>query len=151
MNRSKWLLTREIQDCVPQSELRSRHEVTQQLNNLGEMVKISAKLVEKLVTAALKTNSWTKSQGILTRLLRTFCCPDCKERRSLIAVHPEPRDLELARRAKFLVSMQDTFSAIKQGKLVNIDTRMVFMTRRFREKDLVMLQGREASSNQGDY
>ena len=88
-----------------------------------------------------------KSQSILSRLLRAFCSSDDSLRRALIAVHPEPRDLEAARKLQFLVSMQDTFAAKKQGKLTNLSVTvqrgMVVMTGRFREKDLARLLGKD--------
>ena len=49
MDRSKWPLSRDFRDCVPMSELRSRHEVTKQVNSLGVMISTSMELMKKLV------------------------------------------------------------------------------------------------------
>ena len=146
MDRNKWPLTRDFRDSVPQSELRSKHEVTKQVYNMQVKVGKSMAVIQKLVEASLCTNSWMKSQGILARLLRAFCYPKDKDRRNLVEVHPEPQDLEAARRVQFLISMQDTFEAIKKGKLKNLNVSvndgLVEMTGRFREKDLCKIAGK---------
>ena len=128
------------------AELRSKHEVTKLVHSVDVKTNTSSEFLEKLVETSLKTNSWSKSQGVLARLLRTFLCADYEKRRELIVTHPEPRDLEAARTAQFLVSMKETFAAMKKGKLSNLSVTvnkgMVFMSGRFRERDLARLLGK---------
>ena len=103
-------------------------------------------LLKKLVGISLKSNSWVKSQGVLARLLRAYCCKNKGRRRDFININPLSSDLEAARTAQFMASMDETCVAMKKGKLSNlslsIKNGIVMMSGRFKEKDLAKLLGK---------
>ena len=76
LERNEWPISRQFRDCVPQTELRSKHEVTLKVGLVGTRTVESMELLKRLVDASLKTNDWRKSQGVLARLLRASCCKD---------------------------------------------------------------------------
>ena len=63
MDRNKWPLTRDFRDSVPQSELRSKHEVNKHVYIMQVKVGKSMAVIQKLVEASLCTNTWMNPKG----------------------------------------------------------------------------------------
>ena len=146
LDREDWPISRQFRDYLPQAELRSRHEVTKRVNSAQIVIGKSMETLQKLVEVSFQSDSWVKSQGVLSRLLRAFCHKGPHQRKQILSI-PEPKDLHAARQAQFLVSMGTTFKAMQNGKLKSLNyavkNGIVIMSGRFRQKDLAKLLGKE--------
>ena len=84
--REEWPLSRDFgKGSIPQSELRSKHEV----NHVNiQPVMMSSSLVEKIEKIMKNCNSWNKSQATLARVVKAVFMG-----RQAILQHPSPADL----------------------------------------------------------
>ena len=152
INRDTWPLSRTFRgDSVPQKELRSKHEVQNlTISPLKFKGSYGWSQIQSLVISVMeRTNSWTKAQGILARLLRAKGSKvDENQRRQLIEITPQAQDLEAARHLQLLSSRDETIAAMKNGKLKSlmpeIKKGLVVTTGRFSEKQLTKLLGKES-------
>ena len=79
LDQSKWPNSRQFRDCVPQTELRSRHEVTQKIDSVIAKINTSMELLNSLFGVSLH-----KSQGVLARLLRAYCYKGTSRRKKIL-------------------------------------------------------------------
>ena len=138
--REEWPLSRDFgKGSIPQSELRSKHEV----NHVNiQPVMMSSSLVEKIEKIMKNCNSWSKSQATLARVVKAVFMG-----RQAILQHHSPADLVSAGQLLFAASMPATYEALKDKKLSTLMVKMkrgvLVTTGRFTERSLAKLLGKE--------
>ena len=151
LERDQWPLCRDFRSVsLPKEELRSKHEVLFFKSKTPQTEHAMETMKDLVLKNLNHHSSWTKSLGVLARLVRSLSCfnplMSVQERRALVAKDPDANELEVARKLQMMFSQPESIKALKEGRLTTLGGRiecgLVVVSGRVPEDDLGAILGK---------
>ena len=113
--KEDWPFSRDFMDSIPEQELRKPRAMFNLASAGTDMwtCGLGPKITDMVLHVMRMSNCYSKTVSITARLMKGIFSQD----RSKITECLTVRDLKMARRVQFMVSMGPTFKAVEEGKL----------------------------------